>query len=178
MPDTRLAAPPLRQHLAVAPSVTPQTVHGARPTMPQQSGLSIEAIARLRLVIFRLSRRIVRQWSDPKLTPSMMSALSTVERSGNIRLSELGSRERIGKSSVTRLVARLENLDLISRVDDPTDARSSLVSTTAEGRALLDASSQRVEAYLAQQIAALSPEDRELLLQSIPVLERLLAVRA
>lgn len=94
-----------------------------------------------------------------------------------IRLGELGRRERIGKSAVTRLVARLEAECLITRVPDLEDGRSSLVQLTEEGRTLLQASSERADSYLAGQLAALPPEDRELLKATLPVLERLLAAK-
>ena len=145
--------------------------------MPSTAVSDSAVVAPLRLVLLRLGRRI-RQQAAGGLTPSRMSALSTIERHGPLRLGELGTRERIGKSSVTRLTAKLEAAGHIRRVSDPEDGRSSLVGLTEAGRELLDASSQRADAYLARQVAALSDEERALLTASLPVLERLLEVKA
>lgn len=139
--------------------------------------VDLEVVAELRLVLHRLGRR-VRQQADAGLTPSRMSALSTIARHGPLRLGELGAREGVGKSSITRIVARLERDGHIDRVEDPSDGRGALVTVTSSGRDLLAAASARAEAYLARQVAALPPVEREALAAALPVLQRLLAVRA
>lgn len=82
----------------------------------------------LQLVLLRLARRI-RQRSGDGLTPSRLSGLSTIHRHGPIRLGELGRRERVGSSTITRL----EEEGLIARLQDPADRRSALVQMTDRG---------------------------------------------
>jgi DNA-binding MarR family transcriptional regulator len=130
-------------------------------------------VEQLRLSLFRLSRRL-RKRSEIGLTPSQQSAMSTIERHGPVRLSRLGELEQINKSSVTRLVAKLEARGLIARLPDTDDGRSWQVELTPAGRRLTEESSMRADTYLARQIAALPAGDQRRILEVIPVLQRLL----
>lgn len=133
--------------------------------------------AALRHTTLRLSRRLRKQ-SGAGLTPSQMSALATLERHGTIRIGELARLEQIGKSSTTRLAARLEEAGYIRREADPEDGRGYSVALTELGRDLLDASNERANAYLARQLAALDAADRRHVVAALPALERLLGVKA
>lgn len=134
-------------------------------------------VAALREAVIRLARRM-RKHSGVGLTPSQLSALSTLARHGALRVGDLAAREQIGKSSVTRLVARLEALGLVARHPDATDARSWRVELTRAGRELLATSSEQADAYLVRQLAALPEADQRRLVEALPALERLLDVKA
>ena len=134
-------------------------------------------VAPLRLTMLRLHRRL-RKNSNAGLTPSQLSALTTLERHGEMPIGRLAEREQITKSSVTRLVVKLETMGLVQRGLDAKDSRSWRVDLTDRGRELLAASSARADAYLARQIAALTAGDQQRLLAAVPVLERLLDVKA
>jgi DNA-binding MarR family transcriptional regulator len=131
---------------------------------------------RLRLAIARTARRL-RQEGGGELSPSLASALATIDRHGPITPSALADRERIQRPTVTRVVARLEELELVARVADPEDRRSYLVSASDEGRALLKRQRRRKDAYLAAQLRDLPPEERETLARAVTILERLLEDR-
>ena len=128
---------------------------------------------RLRLAITRTSRRL-RQEAGPGLSPTLTAALATVDRHGPLTPSELAARERVRRPTATRLVARLEALGVLQRAVDPQDRRSSLLSVTPEGRALLEELRQRKTAYLAHRLEALDPEERATLDRAAGILERLL----
>jgi DNA-binding MarR family transcriptional regulator len=128
----------------------------------------------LRLVIARSARRL-RQEAGADLSPSLSAALATVERHGPLTPSELATRERIQRPTVTRILARLEEAGLVLRTPDPHDRRSSLVAVTAEGRALLEELRTRKTAYLARRLEDLTPEDRATLERAATILERVLA---
>jgi DNA-binding MarR family transcriptional regulator len=141
--------------------------------MPAAEAVDLATVEQLRLSLFRLSRRL-RKRSEIGLTPSQQSAMSTIERHGPVRLSRLGELEQINKSSVTRLVAKLEARGLIARLPDADDGRSWQLALTPAGRRLMDESSMRANTYLARQIAALTAGDQRRILEVIPVLQRLL----
>jgi DNA-binding MarR family transcriptional regulator len=86
--------------------------------------------------------------------------------------------EQIGKSTMTRLVAKLEDEGYIERRVDPNDGRGFLVSLTDRGASALRTAAARQHAYLARQLDALDATDREVLLAAAPVLEKLLALKA
>jgi len=133
-------------------------------------------IARLRLVTVRLARRF-RKHSGTDVSPSQLSALTTLLRHGPLRIGQLADREQISKSSVTRLAARLEALGLAERTPDSEDGRSAWIGLTAQGEELMAAHDSRADEYLARQLAGLEPADRQVLVAALPVLERLLDAR-
>ncbi len=128
----------------------------------------------LRLTIVRTARRL-RQEAGGELSPSLTAALSTVERHGPLTPSEVAARERVQRPTATRVLARLEEQGLIERMADPRDGRSSLLTTTAAGRALLAELRTRKTAFLAHRIEKLDPEERETLSRATDILERMLA---
>ena len=132
-----------------------------------------ELAAGLRLVVGRLGRRL-RQAATGDLTPSLMSALITIDGSGPISLGELARSEGVAPPSMTRIVAKLEELGLIDRRPDPNDARSALVEPTARGRKALAAVRSRRTTFLTHRLERLSEEDQATLAAALPVLAGLL----
>lgn len=132
-----------------------------------------ELASRLRLAITRMARRL-RQQGDPALSPSLVAALSTIERLGPLTPSELADAERVQRPTVTRIASRLADAGLIERTPDDRDARAALLAVTPEGRRVLRALRTRKTAYLARRLERLDPEDRAALERAAEVLERLL----
>ena len=110
----------------------------------------IELAARLRPVLVRMARRL-RQESGTDLSPSLATALATIDRRGPLTPSGLAEIERVRRPTATRMVARLEEEGLVLRTTDPEDGRVSLVSTSPAGRTLLKKVRGRKNAYLARR---------------------------
>jgi DNA-binding MarR family transcriptional regulator len=142
--------------------------------MATSSSVSGQA-ARLRIALARSARRL-RQEAGSALSPTLTAALATVERHGPLTPSELALRERVQRPTATKLVAKLEAGGWVARTADPKDGRSSLIAITPEGEALLRQVRTRKDAFLAQRLRALPPEDRATLDQATRILERLLEV--
>ncbi len=132
-----------------------------------------ELAAHLRLSVTRTARRL-RQEAGTGLTPSLASALATVERHGPLAPSALAAAERIQRPTATRIVGRLEADGLLARGPDPDDGRGCLVRITPRGRALLRALRSRKTAFLARRLETLGPEDRATLDRAAGLLDRLL----
>jgi DNA-binding MarR family transcriptional regulator len=132
-----------------------------------------ELATRLRHAIARAARRL-RQESGSQLSPSLTAALATIERHGPLTPSELADRERVRRPTVTRIVCRLEEAGLVERAADPADGRSSLVTATDAGRALLAAVRTRKDAFLSERLDALPPADRATLERAAALLEGML----
>ncbi|HLY82704.1 MAG TPA: MarR family transcriptional regulator [Acidimicrobiales bacterium] len=128
--------------------------------------------SQLRLVVMRLARRL-RQEAVGAITASQLSALSTVEWRGPLSLGELADIERIAPPSMTRIAARLEERGWVERTVDAADRRVARLAITDEGRSLIMETRTRRDAYLARRLRALSAEEREILAQALPLLERL-----
>ena len=129
---------------------------------------------RLRPVLTRIARRM-RQAASGDLSPTQGAALATIDCHGPLTPSELAVRERIQRPTATRVLARLEEAGLVERTADPADRRSSLVTTTGEGKALLQTVRERKDAYLVEQLDRLSPDELAALDRAAEILERVLA---
>ncbi len=129
-------------------------------------------VTRLRVALARLSRRL-RRHSLAGLTPTQLAALSTVEQSGPLRLGDLAAAEGIAPSTLTRMVAVLEELGYVRRDADPRDARASTLAITPEGHETLEHLREEGTALLAQWLMQLGPEHRAALASALPALEAL-----
>ena len=127
----------------------------------------------LRLTIVRTARRL-RQEAGGELSPSLVAALSTIERHGPLTPGEVATRERIQRPTVTRVLTRLEEQGLIERMPDVRDRRSTLVTASPAGRELLAELRTRKTAFLASRIEGLSAEERTTLEDAADILERML----
>ncbi len=131
-----------------------------------------ELASRLRLAVTRLHRRL-RQQTAGALTPSQSSALSSIERLGSPTLGALAVHESVQPPSMTRVVAGLEKLGYVVRVADPSDRRVARVQVSESGRAVLQQSRSRKDAFLAGQLHQLDPVERDELSNLTALLERL-----
>ena len=129
----------------------------------------------LRLAVMRLARRLRGERSDSSLTISQIAALSTLERSGPLTPRELAAAERVQPPSMTRITASLEAAGLVTRTDHPSDGRQVLLAASPEGAALVREDRRRRDAWLAQRLRDLPPEDVEVLRRAAVVLGRLAA---
>ena len=126
----------------------------------------------LRSVVMRLARRL-RQEVGPDITWSQQSALATVERLGPISLKDLADAEYITPPSMTRISTCLEERGWVARIHDPADRRVARLAITEAGRSTLAESRTRRDAYLAERLAAMSPEDYDALNRALPLLRQL-----
>jgi DNA-binding MarR family transcriptional regulator len=129
-------------------------------------------VTRLRVALARLSRRL-RRHEMVGLTPTQLAALVTVEQSGPLRLGDLAAAEGIAPSTLTRLVAVLEELGYVRRDADPKDARASTLAITEEGQRTIDQLRAENSALLTQRVRLLSPQQRAALADALPALEAL-----
>ena len=132
-----------------------------------------ELAARLRLSIARTARRL-RQEAGVDLSPSQTAALATIERHGPLTPTELARAEGIQRPTATRIVAHLEEADLVERTADPADRRSFAISASAHGKGLLRRLRSRKNAYLARQLQRLEQEDVATLARATELLEEML----
>jgi DNA-binding MarR family transcriptional regulator len=141
----------------------------ANPTSVQE-----DTAPRLRLVIARVARQLRQNVDvDTGLTTSLLSALATVDRIGPVTLGELAAAERVQPPSMTRVVAKLEERGLVVRNVDAQDRRVARLEVSADGHRLLHRSRTRKNAFLAQRLRNLSPEELAALGAALPVLERI-----
>jgi DNA-binding MarR family transcriptional regulator len=86
---------------------------------------------------------------------------------------DLAEHEKVQPPSMTRVIAALVDWELVTRAAHPTDRRQVILTVTSEGRSLVQRVRRRKEAWLAQKLAALSPQERATLREAAPILEKL-----
>ena len=122
------------------------------------------------------SARLVRQarLSAPSgLTSSQTSALGSLSRLGPIRVSDLAQVEGVALPVMTRLVASLEELELVAKTASETDKRSVLVELTDTGRAKIKDLIEQQSGIVAAKLASLSPDEIGRLESALEALEKL-----
>ena len=129
----------------------------------------------LRISVARLSRRL-RAERDPdnELLPvGQLSVLGVLRRVGECTVGELAALERVQPPSMTRTVNCLAELGYVVRRKHATDGRQVVVALSDSGRATLASDRRRRDAWLAQRLRELTPDERAVLRQAAPILERL-----
>lgn len=139
------------------------------------AALDIETGTQLRVVIGRLSRRLrpTAAAVEAGLTPTRVSVLLHVERSGPVRLSELAASEGINPTMLSRVIAHLVDAGLIERTSDEDDRRSAWArATDAGGRLAAQIRRERTDAVNAA-LDGLPRDERRRIEQALPALEAL-----
>lgn len=137
--------------------------------MPDVAPLAAE----LRFALNRMNRRLRQQATGDDLTVSQLSVLAILNREGAVTAGELAAKEHVRPPSMTRVIAALEASGLIARGENPDDGRQVLVSLTAAGQDRVLREIAARERWLAQQLQALSLDDRALLRQAAAILNNL-----
>ena len=123
-------------------------------------------------MLLRLARALRHQGSTA-LSPSQVSALSSVDEFGPLRISALAALESVGAPVATRVVASLEELDLLTRTEDPDDRRASLVELSEHGRSVLGALVSERTIGMRARLERLTPAERARVGAALPALEKL-----
>jgi DNA-binding MarR family transcriptional regulator len=129
----------------------------------------------LRISVARLSRRL-RSERDPEnelLPVGQLSVLGSLFRHGECTIGELAALERVQPPSMTRTVTGLEGGGYVVRRRGETDGRKVVVALSPKGVETLAADRRRRDAWLAQRLRELSVEERTVLRQAAPIIERL-----
>ena len=109
------------------------------------------------------------------MSMTSLSTLSTLERTGPRRITDLAVVEGVTQPSMTALVTVLEREGMVERRGDPTDGRVALVSVTKTGSDFVRSRRRAGAEAFAQLIDKLSDEDAATLAAAVPALERLRA---
>ena len=86
-----------------------------------------------------LNRRLAPVLDPSNVTPQQWGVLLAIASTGEpLTLVAVARRLAVTKQNMTGMVARLEHLGFVERVEDPADLRSSRLQLTRRGRAVID----------------------------------------
>jgi DNA-binding MarR family transcriptional regulator len=133
---------------------------------------SAQLAGMLRDALTRLNRRVRQTRPVGDLTATQLSALASLELAGALTPRELADTERVRPPTMTKIVARLEERELVQRTPHPTDRRQVILSATPAGRDMLAQFERAREEWLARRVAELTIDEREVLRQAAEILRR------
>jgi DNA-binding MarR family transcriptional regulator len=131
-----------------------------------------EVARALREAITRLNRRLRQARPVGDLTFSQLSALTSLQLAGALTPRELADLERVQPPTMTKIVGKLEERGLVARTPHPTDGRQVILAATEAGRAVYAQFERARNEWLAQQLAELSPDERDTLARAAEILQQ------
>src|SRR3712207_707825 len=114
-----------------APLATPPTAPSGRPSPAQCRPGTLAG--ELRVALVRSTRRLRMERSSEEITDGQYSVLAALSKLGPLTPGDLAERDHVQPPSMTRTVARLVEVGLVSRGEHPTDRRQVLVTITEAG---------------------------------------------
>ncbi|MEV5536468.1 MarR family transcriptional regulator [Saccharopolyspora shandongensis] len=142
------------------------------PAADDTAGIAAAA-TEVRMGVMRLARRLRAERESGELTLGRLAVLGRLERDGPATASALAAAERVTPQSMARIVQHLIDAGLAERDTDPADRRAAIVRITEAGRRQILRDRGRREAWLTQAMTGLTDVERELLVLSARLLDRL-----
>src|ERR1700752_2004161 len=139
-----------------------QSMGSAGADADEQSLVSADAVYGLLATLLRRAPR------DISLTS--LATLSTLDRAGAKKITELAAIEGVTQPSMTTLIAGLEKSGLVERSGDPNDRRVSMVSLTSVGRNYIRRRRQTGTEAFAALVGELPPDEAAALAAAVPAL--------
>ncbi|MDT8998876.1 MarR family transcriptional regulator [Paucibacter sp. APW11] len=121
---------------------------------PTQAGSLLREVARM----YTRAQRVVADCC--RTTSTQCHLLTELARSGPLPLSELGTRLSLEKSWVSRAVEGMVSRGMVSKEPNPNDARSWLVTLTADGERTVRELNATLDSHAAQLLDALDADER------------------
>ena len=137
------------------------------------SNMVQDSAQELRFAIQRLARRIRTMQADQPVTEGQRGVLFTLFNNGPQTLGSLSEHERVTPPSMNRTVNALVAGGLVTRVAAQDDGRKVALDLSDAGRAFVQETRRRRDAWFTKQLAALPPEQRLALEQATPILQQL-----
>ncbi|WP_127473357.1 MarR family winged helix-turn-helix transcriptional regulator [Microbacterium sulfonylureivorans] len=134
-----------------------------------------EAASQLRISTFRLARRMRTQRAVDSMSDGQFAVLAALWVHGSHTLGELADRERVSAPSMNRTVNCLQDSGYVSRAADETDGRKVQISLTDEGRAVVDETARRRDAWVEAALADLTDDERATLAKAADLMQRMVA---
>ncbi|WP_314215899.1 MarR family transcriptional regulator [Pseudarthrobacter equi] len=116
-------------------SNSPDALPGSTPTEDTVDS-ALQNVEHQISLFWRRARAISNQLSrevHPDMEPAAYGLLSVIRKEGTIRLTDLAINIGVGKPSVSRQIAFLESLGLVSKEADPLDGRAQSIRLTPKG---------------------------------------------
>ena len=129
----------------------------------------------LRIATFRLARRMRTQRAVDSMSDGQFAVLAALFVHGPHTLGELADRERVSAPAMNRTVNCLQDGGYLERSADENDGRKVVISLTPDGRAVVDETARRRDAWVESALEELSAAERKTLTRAAEIMQRMAA---
>jgi DNA-binding MarR family transcriptional regulator len=129
----------------------------------------------LRIATFRLARRMRTQRAVDSMSDGQFAVLAGLFIHGAHTLTELADRERVSSPAMNRTVNCLQDAGYVSRTADENDGRKVVIDLTDLGRAVVDETARRRDAWVEEALAEITPGERATLAAAAAIMQRMVA---
>lgn len=138
------------------------SAHGSQADAEAGRSGAAGDVERELVMLFRRARNVstsVAAEVHPDLDPASYGLLLMVDDAGSLRGMDVADRTGLDKSTVSRQIATLVELDLLERVPDPDDGRARRIQLSDSGRARLTEVRQKRRKHLHNEFAHWTTRD-------------------
>lgn len=111
------------------------------------------------ICFYEMQRGIMQEWQDLNLSTAQLKVLLTLNFKGPLAISKVAELLHIGHPTASHLVERLVQAELVERVEDASDRRSTLARLTAAGESLTRRLWQGRGEHLESSLTRLTDQD-------------------
>jgi DNA-binding MarR family transcriptional regulator len=129
----------------------------------------------LRVALAKSTRRIRSRRGAADLPDPQFNVLAILLREGPLSPGALADTEHVQPPTMTRTVNALVDLGFVQKSGHPTDRRQVVVTLTPAGEAEVRETRRRRDAWLADQLRVLTPDERRTLGRAAELLRRIAA---
>ncbi|MCD1260609.1 MarR family transcriptional regulator [Paenibacillus athensensis] len=136
-----------------------------------------QLINRYEMAMFTVNRRanaMIRDMMPDNLTSDQLATLRYIRQRGKCTSTELADIFCVGKSSITAIITRLHDKELIVRQPDDRDRRVIYVMLTAEGERYADEMQTQIETLMSRYLHQFSEEEALRFMETFEKLAKLL----
>ncbi|PUZ29584.1 MarR family transcriptional regulator [Chitinophaga parva] len=126
-----------------------------------------QLVTDLRTVVTRLVKKLRTKSSlATRLSLTERSVLSQLDHQHSLLPSELAAMEKVTTQSMSQILARLLEMNLIVRTPSATDGRKVIISLSAEGKRMIQENRNRREEWLTQALERVTTAEEQAHLRS------------
>lgn len=135
-----------------------------------------EFVDQLATALELVIRRLRSLAAAGEVSPTAAAVMTTLQTGGSTRITDLARAQRISQPAVTQLIGRMEADGLVRRETVEADRRTTLVTLTLHGSAVIEARRVQRRDALDALLGELHEADRLAIEAALPGLERLAVV--
>ncbi|RMI33360.1 MarR family winged helix-turn-helix transcriptional regulator [Nocardia stercoris] len=133
----------------------------------RRTAAELAQAAEVNLAIGRMIRQLRRSTEIGAVGPASVAALTTLLRRGPMRLGDLAHHEGVSAPTMSRMVSAMDKQGYLERIADPQDGRAQLLVPTESARSLVTGITSVRAQRLADALAELPSDEREVLVAAL-----------